>query len=201
MRDFVAFLLALWKEWKVLLTGGSLIAIREIATQVFHKPVPPSITWLIFSLTLIIAAFLSWQKQWLQVKRDHEGHFEEIDLKELCQTIVGRTEVQANVFVRPYLGKRVRITGVLSDVRESGDRSLISLLVGDSWDRIHVIATGVSRSQVTSFIPLPAGTHVTIGGTISSVSASSVRIENCELIQAHPAIMSLADQAQSTADS
>jgi hypothetical protein len=33
LRDFGSFLSALWGEWKILLTGGSIIALREMTVS------------------------------------------------------------------------------------------------------------------------------------------------------------------------
>jgi hypothetical protein len=72
IRDFASYAAVLWQEWKVLLTGGSIMAAAALHGFVIGKPVPANVNWLIVGLTLILAAFLSWRRtvmtaeQWRQ---------------------------------------------------------------------------------------------------------------------------------------
>jgi hypothetical protein len=62
LRDFVSFLHALWNEWKVLLTGGSIIAALAI-WGMLGKSLPYHLGQLVIGLTLVIAAFFAWRKE------------------------------------------------------------------------------------------------------------------------------------------
>jgi len=66
VKDFIEFTRALWEQWKALLTGGSIIALLSLWDFATRKVVPRSLDWLILGLTLLIAAFLSWRKEWLR---------------------------------------------------------------------------------------------------------------------------------------
>lgn len=201
LRDFVSFLHALWNEWKVLLTGGSIIALVTIWSAISRNSPPKGIGWVIVGLTLIIAGFLSWRKQWLQA----DGRVAEINLKDVCDAVAGRTVVQAKSFVKPYLGKRVKITGILGDVWQEGLLgSLVSIFVladkDKPWTKIQVTAAGMPRWRIRPFIPLPSGTSITVTARIREVGFCSVSIGDCELVQAHPVVPSV-DQSTSTRES
>ena len=70
LRDFLAFVAALWHEWAVLLTGGSIIALLSLWNFAGRKPVPQSANWLIVGITFILASFLAWRKQYLDADKD-----------------------------------------------------------------------------------------------------------------------------------
>jgi uncharacterized membrane protein YfcA len=72
LRDFVGFLLALWKEWKALLTGGTILAVVSLGQKITGKSVPRSTNWLIFGLTLLLASFFAWRKE-CQRRRDERA--------------------------------------------------------------------------------------------------------------------------------
>jgi hypothetical protein len=63
LADICAFLVAIWHEWKTLLTGGTIIAIAWLIQTARDKTNPQSINWLIVGVTLICAAFLAWRKE------------------------------------------------------------------------------------------------------------------------------------------
>ena len=63
LRDLADFVWALWREWKVLLTGGSLIALVTIWALATGVAVPYNLGWLIIALTFIGAAFMSWRRE------------------------------------------------------------------------------------------------------------------------------------------
>jgi hypothetical protein len=63
LLDFWRFLLALWREWKVLLTGGGIIALLTAWGFIVHKPVPQEVYWFIVGCTFILAAFRAWQME------------------------------------------------------------------------------------------------------------------------------------------
>ena len=71
LRDFSSFVTAMWKEWKLLLTGSSIAVVLGLST-LFGLQLPKHIKWLVSGpspglliacLTLILAAFLSWRKE------------------------------------------------------------------------------------------------------------------------------------------
>src|ERR1700734_1311714 len=62
IRDFASYAVVLWQEWKVFLTGGTIIALVALYGFVTAKPFPAKVNWLVVGLTLILAAFSSWRK-------------------------------------------------------------------------------------------------------------------------------------------
>jgi hypothetical protein len=45
-RDFLLFVTALWREWKALLIGGSIIALEALWMFSGKPPIPQAINWL-----------------------------------------------------------------------------------------------------------------------------------------------------------
>ena len=62
LRDFAVFLRALWREWKTLLTGGSIVALIALWELTGHKAFPNSVNWLILGFTFVVAAFLLMER-------------------------------------------------------------------------------------------------------------------------------------------
>src|ERR1700683_1938553 len=106
-RDFARFVLAAWNEWKVLLTGGTLIALLFVIGTVRGKTMPPEINWLVLGLTLISAAFLAWRKEWIENGKD----FVDVTPEQLANLVRGVTGVAALSRLRPYRNKRIKVSG------------------------------------------------------------------------------------------
>lgn len=68
-RDFENFVRSLWNEWKVLLTGGTLIAGIFIWSALVPRPLPRQTNWVILGFTLILASFFAWRKEWIRNQR------------------------------------------------------------------------------------------------------------------------------------
>ncbi len=173
LRDFSRFVLALWREWRSLLTGGTVIATLYIWNSVSVKPLPQSINWLVVGLTFIMAAFMAWRKEWMSAG----SGFVDIDLAELEKELHGKTGVHQRSIERPLLGKYIRVTGNIDNVSFHAYMAFV---------RLKTNGTEVSleygwRGNARSFIPLPKGTTVTVTGRIGRVSPG-VRLNNCSLI-------------------
>ncbi|HYN82934.1 MAG TPA: hypothetical protein VES88_15725 [Gemmatimonadaceae bacterium] len=63
MRDLGQFLRALWGQWKVLLTGGGLMAIVAIFAFATGKEIPRPWGWLTLGFTFVAASFTAWRKE------------------------------------------------------------------------------------------------------------------------------------------
>jgi hypothetical protein len=187
LRDFVFFLRALWRQWKVLLTGGSVMALLAMWTLVHGQHLPDGVGWLVVGLTFMLAAFFSWRSEWIKAGRD----FVEIDFKGVSDHCSELTEPQSDRFMSRYAGKRIKVTGTLYDTAESDSlkpfamRMLIHLLLKD-----HAMA----HCAVTSWNPgfngvgeFQKGICMTISGRIYRASCSppvvSLSLSGCELIE------------------
>lgn len=109
VRDFLFFIRALWREWAVLLTGGSIVALLALFTLSTGRTVPQSINWLVIGITLMLAAFLSWRVEWIKAGQG----LVDLDFKEIQAIFKGRTEPQIKPLLRRYMGKWTTISGML----------------------------------------------------------------------------------------
>ena len=124
LRDFKSFLAALWREWKLLLTGGGVFAVLSILNLGGWKALPQSFNWLILGLTFILAAFFAWRSEWIEAGRD----FIMARPADLVSLFKSGTKVQGEMLVQPYIGKRLRAAGTVLDVdRRSGPLSYVFL--------------------------------------------------------------------------
>jgi len=53
LRDLIRFALALWREWQVLLTGGSIVALLALWAFATGKTIPQNLAWLVIGLTAL----------------------------------------------------------------------------------------------------------------------------------------------------
>lgn len=161
----------------MLLTGGSIIAIAALWNLGGGKPLQRSVNWLIIGLTLILAAFLAWRREWIAAGRS----ITTVRPGELVKLFDNRTEVHAHTLVKPYIGKRIKITGVIDDVaRAHGINSLFSF--------VHLKADGAYITitlpfwALTKFLPFPRGSIITVVGTIYAVYLGGIGIWNCDVV-------------------
>ncbi len=92
-REFLEFLLSLWREWKALLTGGTIIAVLMLWQMASGKPVPSVFNWLVLGVTLLIAAFFSWIKVRTQL-REANARVKSLESQFYMQCSVGDIQVQ-----------------------------------------------------------------------------------------------------------
>jgi hypothetical protein len=179
LRDFFAFLRAFWDEWKVLLTGGTIIAALALWTFGTGKAIPRAIDWLILGLTLMLAAFFSWRKQWVAGKRG----FIDISPAELAKLCRDRTTFQAAAVIEPYIGKSIRVRLFFNDAATLFPFCVYAHL-SDSETFYGVWTTfWVPLSKRKVFMALQKGMLLTIAGRISSVEAYTVRLRSVLLLK------------------
>jgi hypothetical protein len=173
-RDFGNFLRAVWNEWKVLLTGGSLIALTAIVSTVRGKPMPATVNWLVLGVTLMVAAFFAWRREWIFTGRGLVN----IDIAKVTRLFRNNTKVHANLRVRQYMGKRAMLTGKMYDI----STYLTTLTVHLQADN-EMIHCYLWRWKAKLFTPIARGTLVTVNGRISDIGTMGVVLTDCELIR------------------
>ena len=125
-RDFGSFIAALWREWVVLVTGGIIGVGLVLLGFLVGKPLPQRFGWLFLGLTLILAAFLAWRRQWIGA----DQNFLAVAPEDLVQLTYNRTKVHANTHIKPYLGKKVRWTGTIDNVFPSRHLAFVTMECG-----------------------------------------------------------------------
>jgi hypothetical protein len=179
LRDFVSFLRALWHEWKLLLTGGSVVAIIALVNLFSGKSVPQSINWLATGLTFMLEAFFSWRREWI----NGGSGFVEIDFKSLPQIFEGRTKPQAKALIRHLLGGRIKVTGVLEEIQEAAGSPVFPSTLQLRFERtVIVVDVYPWNRSFTGANVLSRGTVLTVSGRIRELTPSVVFLSSCELI-------------------
>jgi hypothetical protein len=175
LRDFGYFLAALWREWKVFLTGGSIVAAYSFWNLAGWKPLPQNANWLILGATFILASFFAWRREWIESGRD----ILVVRPTELVKLFASGTNVHGETLVKPYIGKRLRATGTVYDVQRNavGVMSYVFLKSDEA-----MLALWVPRRAIGPFIPLPKGATITVVGRIHSVYDGGIRMTNCAVV-------------------
>jgi hypothetical protein len=174
-RDFLSFLRALWAEWKTLLTGGTIVAALSIWNLSTSRTIPQKVSWIVLGLTLVIAVFFSWRKEWIAGDRG----FIEISPNELARTYRDHTYAQATVRVSPYIGKHLRVSGSILNVHKRWPSVYISLK--ESEDVTINFWLPIWRAKV--FMILNLKTPVTVSGRIEEIEAFNVLLTNVVLLK------------------
>lgn len=175
LRDFGDFLRALWREWKALLTGGSVIAALALWQMSTGRSVARRMNWLIVGLTLMLASFFAWRREWI-----HGGHgLVSLSPKQLTDLFDGRTQTHANLYAKQYIGKRIRVTGEIYDVSTiTFFVCLLHLKADGAW-----ITAPMGPWKARSLAPLAKGTIITVAGRIAKLSRSTIELGSVELIR------------------
>jgi hypothetical protein len=189
LRDFARFLFAVWNEWKVLLTGGTLIALLFIVGALRNKPMPPNVNWLVLGLTLVAAAFLAWRREWIE---NGKG-FVDITPEQLTNLVDSVTRIAAQSSLKPYRNKWIKVTGRIQEVSHLIFPYMFVRLLRGERPGIGV-NLNLPRWRAKSFIPLPRGTTVTVVGRIAEVGSYEIRLTNAELISVGAPPASTPDQ-------
>ncbi len=100
------------------------------------------------------------------------------DFQYLRSCFEGRTEIEAERLVQPYLGKWVRVSGTVANVVGGGDRASFTVTLENKYaffnfreDRWR------SRLEV-----LRQGAHISLLGRITSIHSWKIDIDDCELL-------------------
>jgi hypothetical protein len=182
LRDFLRFIEALWREWRVLLTGGSIFAGLALWTMATGKPVAQNVNWLILGLTLILASFFAWRKEWIS----GGSGFIEVDLYGLVQVFSGRTKIQAGALVKPYIGKWVMIAGELNDISLIWHAAMVYVEAPQRPQFGGSLRFNMWRWQASKLSALPRGTRITIAGRISEIDGLGVSLSGSQVLAIEP---------------
>lgn len=178
LREFSTFIVSLCREWAVLLTGGVLSGCLFTWSGLSGRPIQPR-TWLVFvSVTLLFATFFSWRKQW----REAEKNFVQIGPAALMALRDGKTSPLATTLLKPYIGKRLKITGTFNDVSST----IFGMKMVHFRCENVMIGAHVPFWTARKFIPMPREMVITVTGTISEVNSLWISLSGIELVPNPP---------------
>jgi|ERR1039458_437376 hypothetical protein len=108
-----------------------------------------------------------------------EEQAEDINPEDVLALFHGRTEMHAQIYVRRWLGKRVRVRGPLGAV--SPGLSIYVALAGPNG--LHNCFFWIPPTQSNDFAHLQLGTEITVEGTIESVDGVAIQLEKIQLVK------------------
>ena len=173
---------SLWDEWKVLLTGGGILAVLYITTVVTGKAPPRAVNWAVLGATLVLAAFAAWRKEWI---RNGRG-FITVNVEEITASVRGVTDVYARIKTKPFLHIWIRLTGTISEVSWLFPPApIVHVIVnikveGSRLD--YSVFFFVPFWRAGEFTPLAAGTEVTLAGRIVGIEIYTLKLASVELL-------------------
>ncbi len=179
-REFITFIVSLFKEWGTLLTGGALAAALSIWSIVSGRSTPLHIGWIFLWLTLIMAAFFSWRKQW----REAENNFVQIGPAALMHLRKNKTSPHADTILKPYIGKRLKLNANFMDI---ADVAFFVKILHFECEDVSISAL-VAPWTAKRFLPLPRLSKLTITGTITEIRSLGISISGIEIVPTPTAI-------------
>ena len=163
------------------LDGGTLIALLFIVGAIRNKPMPSNVNWLVLGLTLIIAAFLAWRREWIE---NGKGFIDATPLQ-IAKLVWDVTGVAARSHIRPYRNKWIRVTGRLTEVTDLVFPMMyVRVEYGDQAGKRCEVVMAMSRWKAAPFVPLPRGTTVTVAGRIKKITGYMIDLSDVEFISA-----------------
>lgn len=89
------------------------------------------------------------------------------------------TSIQAQRLIQPFLGQRMRVSGVIGDV--SATSNFVSLVFGTDGHLDPRLRMYFDLEWADRLAVLPRGTQLTVVGRIDEVSKGGLELEDCEL--------------------
>lgn len=164
------------------MTGGGVIAVLYIITVVTGKAPPRAVNWLVLGVTLVLAAFAAWRKEWI---RNGRG-FIAANVEEITASVRGVTDVYARIKTKPFLHKWIRLTGAIFEVSWLFPPApLVHVWVKIRVEGSHsdyMVFFAVPFWRAGEFTPLAAGTEVTLAGRIIGIKSYQLELASVELL-------------------
>jgi hypothetical protein len=96
-----------------------------------------------------------------------EQEAQDVQLEHLLAISDGKTKIQAETYIRPWIGKRIRLSARLYDVSPlSGDEFMVSLTTPSGFNSCYFYAP---KTQLNDFAHLQQGNTITVEGIIDSI--------------------------------
>jgi hypothetical protein len=195
IRDFAAFLSALWHEWKILLTGGSIVAVLALLSFGGVKSIPQYVNWLIIGVTFVMAVFHAWRNERTNVartKRDVSTEVpvpasapERIVIDVTPEYLMGfykeHTDVQAAKLAESYIGKWIKQSGKVANVASSESMRTWEVYFADSRAE-YIVSLAFDQTWADRVSVLKRGEQISVLGQIGRFDGSHLHLVHCELL-------------------
>jgi len=129
----------------------------------------------------MLASFFTWRKEWAR----NERGLIDISVEQLTRSLKGKTEIYEKTLVKPYLGKRIKLSGSLVNVtRYAPFLWLVHFRISSAAGRAADVSVIVNMTgwKAQAYIPIPAGAIVTVIGRIKHIDAWKIELTGSDLI-------------------
>jgi hypothetical protein len=193
IRDFAVFLRALWHEWKILLTGGSIVAFLALLNFGGAKSIPQYVNWVIIGVTFVMAAFHAWRNERTNVARSKRHVSTEVPVPAPKRIVIDvapeylmgfykdHTDVQADKLAENYIGKWLKLSGKVANVVSSS-------AITKTWHVILAYKAGYfmgvdfDNAWADQISVLKRGDEIRVLGQIEAFDGSRLHLVHCELL-------------------
>jgi hypothetical protein len=193
LRHVGQYLSAIYSGWVGLVSGVAGVVLLILLVfwgddYAFLKDNKKTFVWTAF-ICLLLAGFSAWRKERQRWERLGGLGVLSLTPKELVSVFKGRTTTQGEKLVKSYIGKVIRLSRPIADVRISRDpllwrRAVIVTFMGMALGEPNVFLR-FSRKWASSLSVLREGEVITVIGRIHSIDQFSVWLSGCELIEVH----------------
>ena len=192
LRDLQRFIGALWKEWRVILTGSGLAAFFVLWKLSGGADLSGVLAWWVIALTFAFACFLVWRREYRAAQGPtgalpestpaEERIFVSESIYSLVEPYQKYTSVQAGKLAEVYLGKWLKVNGEVSEVSRRLGRKGYEILF--YIDRKIFIQAEFERQWDEHLRLLRRDQSISAIGKIRGLNSSQIWLEDCEIV--HP---------------
>jgi hypothetical protein len=176
VSDFFRFLRALWPEWIVLLTGGTIFAALSIWGLVGKNAISKPLSWGVVAATFVMACFRAWRT----ADRARAERAERVFIdspKAVVEALAKHTSVVAEHLSNDYVGQWIKVgPAEVHNVRRLGSGRIQVFLTSGEIE----YSAFFSRRWKDRLMYLELHEVVSILGQIESISDNIITLANCE---------------------
>jgi len=189
MRDWLRhvwqFIIAVVRQWGVLVTGGFVVALIGVIEHLSGRSVSGWPLWSALILSLIAAVFSAWRKERQNWERLGGLSTFSVTPKEMVSVYKGRTTAQGEILAKNYNGKWIKVHGPVQDIRITNFPLIwfenVDVILTTSIEEPGIHMT-FSRRWISRFAVLQKGDIITVLGKIRYVSTNHIKLKWCELL-------------------
>jgi hypothetical protein len=104
---------------------------------------------------------------------------EDVRAEDLLAIFDDKTDIQAQLYVRPWLGKRVRLDAEMWDVSPSAGRYMVSLAV-NGFNHCYFF---IPKTQLDDYTHIQRGTTITVVATVAKLAACNLELKKVQLVK------------------
>lgn len=182
LKDVVSFIVAVLKQWAVLMGGVIMIAIA-LFERGRGNPISPKIYWPIIMGFIAIAVFLAWRKEREQVVVLSGAGILTASVKELVGIYNGRTNAQGDQLAKTYKGKLMKFSGSIYNISEESSPFPFMTRRSINFDATPGAFAYFTERWNGPISALNIGDELTVIGKIRWVTKNHIALHRCEIVE------------------